>query len=770
MRLRIFMGHTYIISIGILVIYGAVLHASTDTSLFKESYNVLAPLYQHLSPLHGLTAWEHKIPENYYVFSTLEPKTEASWLPAGDGPSRLSHALFAKEDGSIHPSTHKHFPAAHLGITTLASIVGLLEKQRHGNTLAPDILEHAIVTDQSFIASLLPAITQPTLQDLLKANLETNRLFYEKKRALKLSYMEERLTTLQKLTGKDLSAAQKEISQLSRTKRELLKTVIPHGDYNRVRELACAIIDTEHASPTTHPPLSARTLLLAFLATKIKSPADCPRFLHQLQETLATPIFKPVAPEKPLAVMPADNHDLSHIQENLQEAIAQLPKTGTRTLSDMFEQATYLATLQTCHHGNVPPLAPFACVSYKGYVYGDCVESTLHNWYSSIAHQDGAYQPLAPLQSKETYQTWADRFVHQPLISYRACITQDTKGKQQVRLAPDDTLGFIFGLPKPLLDQCPRDGERVSIGGHWYIPVNPNDCTLCEMLPSTRNCIISMDRLCNLHLFDNLEGDFFSPTFNATHLPQLLKRLPQLGTPQFTTSQLAQFDQYDCSTTELHIPFTDYMLSCYRRHAELTPRGVHFVDPDIGAAIANTITAPDQQNNSDLIQALIAFPTHFEHLLHALGMPAFYVADLRTPELKLATLQYLLKSPLPDSQDQATRDAVQQKIKQLIEALPINLDWKYQIDIIEASKEDHLKTFLAPTIKKWLDIVGERLQHPDVDDESILVLMSHLVDRGLALDAAEALANQYIDTQDPATQEAVQKVFTALAKQGYAHA
>lgn len=749
----------------------ASLYASSPTQL-KDTYRCFVPSYGHLSPLHGAQLWESGTIKTYYDASSYIQAPADQWLPRIDGPFRLTHALFTDTLGNFDISHNPNYPARHLGVSTLGEIIVLLEKK---GPLDASTLEDFIIKDPEFIRSIdsihvehdetemkfaklseqlasLQTSLIPYSRNFALNKLKVQRLHKDWTRTQQLARINARITEIDQLTGKAKNCAQKERSQLVR-QRDGLQSATGIGDYNRVRELAQAIIDANTPS-SFFPDNIAKWILLACMYRKAKNKSELmpyfsvlkqhmPHVCSALDETWMHKLFTP-----------ADF-------ETIQECIVPIQKGTPGALdSSTYETLAVAQMIERYYKGPFPKIAEYYTnIVVNGATFPDCVEVTLMNLCDRVVYnkESGTFEldriPVEqqsqllidfytdPTNKQATnihlpvvHQQWGEPLQDWPFVTYRQRIIKTKDGKTIVLSAPKDTNGFIHGLSPSTLAALPHKEDKkdyVQISGRWYIHSEEPHGYLCEMHPTIRNIIIVLDKLFNLNLFSDqpLEKAFLLEHFNADYFTRLCANFPIFQHHPWSESTLQTFDRDEYTDQGIRISFEHFDLLLTNEHAEIIANTQGNSIANLAPILLNlSETVKDVQQKWRLAQLASIFPFDVQHVPAKDAFPYLLYLPLYNNQVKIHAAAYCIHKMCEPTLPESDTDHYAQLAISCIRHLPERADWHYHIELFEMLTPEQLQ---HPVVKeelfRILTIAHERLKKGSSDCEYIPALYRCLI-------------------------------------------
>lgn len=799
----------------IILIPQAMSYTMTPEAL-KDSYVLFNEKYEHLSPIHGALIWEGGIARNYYNTALCAPRRHDRWLTQTDGPSRLAQALFTDTLGNFDISTHPNYPTKHLGISTIANLIALLEQT--DGPLAPLKLEDFILRDTEFNKSVQatnrerealkqhfdklikqaqrqkePDATIATLKDtkILALNkLSTQRLCQDWTRIQSIVQLKARLMLIDQLTGKERVQAQKERAHIERSLNSL-EAVQGNKDYNRVRELACALADS-HRSPLGHPPHIAQWLLLSCLYRKAQTKKDLLQYMTILAKKI--PHVLRLKPDESY-IQPVFTHDTTQYLGEIQAFLQQKP---IQTLDPkMYEALIYTQIIKRFYKGFLPKITEYANISYHGISFPDCVETTLLNICNMILYdrQSGIFNiekiPLDkrseiltyfytnPINQQATHnnllavhQDWGQLLQNLPYVTYRQLIHIQEDGSLLTLTAPKDTNGFIRGIPESTISSLERNGNRVKIADRWYIYVhNPRDL-VCEMHPTLRNIIITLDTLFKLNLFasSSLEQAFLTTHFNAHYMPLLCNNFTLFQNKQFTPKELENIDKDEYTEKGIRLEFNLFDLILTDEHAEIITHIKRDSIADLGPAIVSALaqlshdTAP-----SILAQLLSIFPIEQDIIPAEYPLTHILYLPLDHPKMLINAALFCLHKTLDSTLSEQMRTYLLEHSLCFLRQLPERLDWHYHEEFLRRVDPRILRLDgIQHELARLKSVAIKRLEGISAECEYVPVLYTALLQKQEFDDSVMVVLDNLIARTDSFDRNPLLILLTELVQQGKA--
>lgn len=779
----------------------------------KHSYAIFNEGYQHLSSLQGALLWESGVVKNYYDAGVAAAIPAGTWLPRADGPVQLARALFTDTLGSFDVSSNPNYPAKHLGIATLASLVALLELNKpEAGPLDAHFVENFIICDPEFVQSVSATncerkVIKETYETLIgKAallgqkdqvaqlqysstmalnKLDTQRLYKNWTRCQNIAQIKARIADLDELKGVEKVKAQKERAQKERALTSL-ETAKEGGDYNRVYELAQAIVNA-HTSSQYYHGHCAQWILLAALYRKAKNKHDIAYFITLLSQKLGSHICRPL--EKDWDSMTYTTADYDVIKQH----VLSCPELA---LSDsipsaFYEGVAYAQIMERYYKGPFPKMSEYLNVPIAGIVFPDCMEVTLFNFCNMVLYdrrsgvfdlkqvstprpsqmliefyQDEVCKQACNIGLLAVHQSWDTMLQNWPLVTYRKCIVSNTDGSKAILTASKDTNGFIYGLSEKLLDGLEREGERVLIGDRWYMYVADPHAYLCEMHPTIRNVILVLTRLFNLDLFshDHIEPAFLSHTFNAYYFPRLCECFSLLKGMQWTDSLLAALDKNEYTEHGITLSFIHFDLLLTNEHAEIIMSSRGDSIADIGPQLAKLAL-----QNPAMGQLLTIFPCNAEDFSGVDLYRYLLYLPLQNNQIKIKTMLFCIQKILDQHVSEQDRIYLIDRVTSFMRQLPERLDWHYHEELIlNIDKRAFALEFIRREFERILSIAKSRLTGVAADCEYVPSLYLALVAQGQQREDVMLVIDNLVARHEPFDRKPLLNLLIEMAKQGKA--
>lgn len=779
----------------------------------KGTYDIFNQGNEHLSPLHGALLWESGVIKNYYDASATLEVQPGTWLPRSDGPIRLARALFTDTLGNFDVSRNTNYPARHLGISTIASIIALLERCRHELTpIDAHVLEDFILRDPEFMQSVMlvnnkyeekkesydKLIKQAVLLGQIEqiaqlkysssralAKLYTNRLCRDWLRKERIVLMESRVAEIGLLQGQEKIKAQKELYQKQRELLALKQAKIG-GDYNRVYELAQALIDA-HKISQYYPCHSVYGILLAALYRKAKNKQDLISFITLLIEKIGPHLCKPMDKILDLTQYTASDYDAIKGRVSSWPSSAMLDVIGPKT----YEALACAQITERYYKGPFPKVTEYANVLVNEVAFPDCVEITLFNFCNmvlydraigvfDIAHSPNAHpsealinfytnpvnKHAANIGLLAVHQSWDILLQNLPLVTYRTLILNNSGQGKVVLEAPKDTNGFIYGLPETVLSQLKHDGQRVYIAGRWYIHITDPSAYLCEMHPTIRNVVLVLDRLFNLNLFEAIpiEQAFLSEKFNAYYFPRLCEYFNLLQGVRWTDAMLTSLDSDDYTDKGTLLSFTYFDLLLTDEHAEIIVKIKGENIADLGPQLVRFAS-----KNYSLGQLLTIFPFEVEQLPQENPYPYLFYLPLQNNQVKISTILFCVQQLLNQQLSGQDYKYYTERIISLIRQLPERLDWHYhEALMLNIDKRAFGFECVCREFERILSIAKSRLVGSVADCEYVPSLYLALIAQGQKREDVMIVIDNLIARPEPFDRKPLLNLLIAMVKNGQA--
>jgi hypothetical protein len=788
----------------------ASLYASAPTQL-KETYRCFAPSYEHLSPLHGALLWESGTIRNYYDASSHIKAPTNQWLPKVDGPLRLTHALFTDTQGNFDISHNPNYPARHLGISTLGNIIVLLEKKDPLDALT---LENFIIKDPEFSSSIDSVNLEhdetekhfDKLSDQPEAPLQTSLIPYSKNFALnklkmqrlhkdwtrtqKLALINTKITEIDQLTGKAKNRAQQEHAQLIK-QRDRLQAATGTGDYNRIRELAQAIIDA-NAPSSFFPDNIAKWLLLACMYRKAKNKTELMPYFSVLKQHIphACSILEESCMQK--LFTPADFKTIPSRMVSILEGTPGILDSST------YETLAAAQMIERYYKGPFPKIAEYTDIVVNGVSFPDCVEVTLMNLCDRVTYNKTSgtfeleristerrsqllidfYTDLTNKQSTNihlpsVHQQWGTPLQDLPFITYRQRIMPTVDGKTIVLSAPKDTNGFIYGLSPDILATLPHKKDKkdyVQIAGRWYIHSPEPHGYLCEMHPTIRNIIIAFDTLFNLNFFADkpLAEAFLSENFNANYFPHLCTNFPILQHNNWTAETLESFDRDEYTDRGIRIAFEYFDLILTDEHAEIIANTQGSSLGNIAPTLLKlSALVKDNGQKWRLAQLASIFPFDIEHIIGKEAYPYLLYLPLYNNQIKIHAAAYCIHKMREQALPEQDANHFAQLAISCIRHLPERADWHYHIELIEMLTPEQLQhPIVQAEITRIITIAHDRLKKESSDCEYVPALYACLIAKNQPLGSVMNIIDNILARTDEFDRKPLLNLLILLAKKG----
>lgn len=750
---------------------------------------------------------------NYYDASSDVQAPANQWLPKIAGPLRLTHALFTDTQGNFDISRNPNYPARHLGVSTLGNIIVLLEKEEH---LDAKTLEDFIIKDPEFIRSIDSIHVEhdgtemkfAQLSDQLGSSLQTSLIPYSRNFALnklkvqrlhkdwtrtqQLAHINARIIEIDQLTGKAKQSAQKERSQLVR-QRDELQSVSSIGDYNRIRELAQAIIDAQISS-NFFPNNIAKWILLACMYRKAKNKLELmpyfsvlkkhiPHACSALDETFMYKLFTP--------------SDFNSIQDRI---ISVQEMTPGALDPSTYETLAIAQMIERYYKGPFPKIAEYTDIVVNGASFPDCVEVTLMNLCDRVIYSktSGTFeldcipaerqsQLLIDFYSDQTnkqatnihlpivHQRWGTPLQNLPFVTYRQRLIQTIDGNTIVLSAPKDTNGFICGLSSAQLASLPHKEDKkdyVQIAGRWYIHSDGPHGYLCEMHPTIRNIIIVLDKLFNLNLFADkpLEEVFLSEHFNADYFSRLCTNFPLLQHNPWSDTTLQAFDRDEYTDQGIKISFEHFDLLLTDEHAEIITNTQGGSIADIAPILFKLSSiVKDSRQKWRLNQLASIFPFDIKNIMIKDAYPYLLYLPLYNNQIKIHAAAYCMYKICEKPLHESDADHYALLAISCIRHLPERADWHYHIELIEMLTPKQLQhPVIQEEISRILTIAHERLKGESSDCEYVPALYGCLIAKNQSFGNVSEVIDNILARTDEFDRKPLLSLLIQLTKKGQA--
>lgn len=755
-----------------------------------------------LSPLQGAMLWESGVVKNYYDAGTLYPPTKARWLNHPDGPIRLARSLFALNAGNFDVSNNTNYPAFHMAPSTIAHIIVYLEQHKE---LTVDQLEELILRDQAFVHSLAStrqeyeiiskrydidiqhaqANAQLSLKEsraIALSKLDTQRLCRTWEHLQRTIQAKNRIAQIDQLRGKEKQQAQKERARIA-TFIEQAGRAETGGDYNRVAECARAIVDSV-TNCNAYPSSIAQWLLLAFAYRKAHHKSELADYINCLASQL-----------KPAPCHAVDEawHTNNYLPDDaliIQVQFLDKPIHTTVLTNYELENLAYASIIERFYAGPLPKIAEYKTIKWHDQHFADCTETTLRNFCNMVLYDRNLSifdlskspnnhpspqlntfylgtnaQSVFNVELQELYDRWGSLMRHQPLITYRSMIMHTENGQDIMLKAPLDCMGFIYGLPEQGLARHPEYSDRIIIGSRSYIVVDPDKAYLCEMHPTLRNFIITLDRLFDLGIFENknLSKEFLNPHFNALYMPQLCQHFNQLTNHKFSQTELEELDAHEYTHKGIRINFEHFDLTLTNDHAEIIPHSCDSSFMFDGRALLNKlIQTTDEQRDWQRAQLLALLPVATCQIPHNTPYAYLLYCNIQKPYTKIEFIRHCLAA----AHNHSDSDRLVALAAAQLSLLPQRLDWMYHRKLIPILDRDSIQ--LNPIKQVFDSIVAHAMNlfHEPTDRRShVPLLLRELVKKGYYFNESTFIAQEYIKSNDGKERKRALKLFACLVNQ-----
>jgi len=334
----------------------------------------------------------------------------------------------------------------------------------------------------------------------------------------------------------------------------------------------CGYFDAD-STKALYLPYTTHTLLLAFLDRRAQSRNDYLTYFNQLNDK----VFAAKIDEKQWASDRYDEKDSEVLTKKL-----FIEFTGidfTYFIKDL-ESTAYAIYTDTIKKGELPPFARDGYVHYSLAYFPNCFDNTMRNIINTVAYDPksktfnlesslpkgidrNGISPQAATYFKSEFAKPSlveDSKAHQiaielvsniPGVMYVRRIHQNKVTVARGYPYPITEL-FIHGITPPALEAVKKDvkddkkdSDKKDIKekkeekdlpakkdhvfnkqGMNYVIVPSEGNQLCEMLPSLKNLIVTLNYLLGLGLFDISDPKiYWAENFNTTYFPQLCEKL-----------------------------------------------------------------------------------------------------------------------------------------------------------------------------------------------------------------------------------------------------
>ena len=793
------------------------LYSMSPASL-KDTYTIFTEPYQHLSPLHGALLWESGVVKNYYDTALQTLARSNQWLPNVDGPIRLARALFTDTLGNFDVSNNPNYPARHLGISTIGTIIALLERSKQQvQQLDSRTLEDIIIRDTEFSQSVSTInlerestrahydlrIAQcesqhqqeqiPQLKysySIAMNKLDTQRLYQDWTRQQSIAQIRAHIAQIDELVGKEKNRAQKERTQKVRA-LESLQMAQGGGDYNRVHELAQAIIDAHTPSPY-YPGQIAEWILLACMYRKAKNKQELVPYISVLTQKLGPQVCKPTDDSWNRKLYTPSDCDA------IKQQISPWMQSGIPDPIEpaIYENIAYAQIMERYYKGPFPKIAEYTNIVVQGLSFPDCVEVTLFNFCNMVLYdrQSGTFDiHRAPhgvsssltdfyndpinkqainIGLASVHQSWGAMFQNWPLVTYRKQILHNTDGTQTILTAPKDTNGFIYGLPESILAPLKQDRDRVLVAGRWYIHLKEPHGYLCEMHPTVRNFLIILNQLFNLNLFADIpvESAFLSERFNAIYFPRLCEHFELLRGIQWTMPLLTILDRDEYTDKGIQLTFAHFDLILTDEHAEIITNVKGENIADLGPQlIKRSSESTDSSKRWSMAQLLSIFPMHVTQLPQTNPFPYLLYLPLHNNHTKIEAALFCIHKLSDPTLTASDRSQLIDRAISFIRQLPERLDWHYHEELLNKLDERALQyPFAQQEIERILSVAKGRLKGVPADCEYLPSLYTALISKGQNRDDVMIVVDNLLSRPEPFDRRPLLNLLIVLARQGKA--
>lgn len=679
----------------------------------------LKPNYENLDPITGAVFWESGIIKRWFTHLPFEQPERDSWLGDGDGPTRLLHALFTTilNQDDIDISDNPSYVARHLQPSTIGMIIAFLEMARTQNQPITALqLENSIANEQHFAQSVAKTAAEKKqltgkLAPYQLNRFDTSRLCRDLQRSEKRHLLKAEQQQLSSLQGQAKQKAQKKLYALNLQLKQL-RAAKTGGDYNRIREFSHALLDALKPSPHFFPN-TAYGILMAFLYRKMKTENNLANYLQAAAEQSGEAILDDNP--KPMNAIPQNNLNLMHF-----------PDADCNLLITQLYKPVLYHKMLASYQGAFPKKAEYTGLYYKGFNFSDCTETLIRNLCNRAFYQkesgtfeltkfpttvvdeqlvafyrDPHNQLAISIEEPECYTNWLNVVENRPWIAYRRTLQLQDDGTYITIIAPQDSSGFIKGIPPALVACCERNGERIKLGSFWYILVDDLHSELYEMEPSIHNIIIMLDCLLNLQLFQEpLEKEFMRPDFVTHYLPRIGERLPFLSGKNLTASFLVSLDTTEYTNQMRELFFDGCTIFLARSDADIYIHASSSTHEDTAPQLVATWeTLPAEDHcYQKLLNLLALFPPAPSMLARTPQL--LFWTELGNPEIVIALFTHFFKKEVLQSIPQNQSDFIIKIAASLIKKLHRRFDWRYHTRIMAIM--DHW-LMEQPAIKQVFD-------------------------------------------------------------------
>ena len=778
----------------------------------KDTYRILPPQYEYLSPLHGTILFESGTIKNMYEASLAYPRPENKWLANIDGPLRLTQSLFTNT-GAFDVSHNPNYPARHLSVSTLGEIIMMLEE--NPQSLDAHALEDFILRDTEFSQSMCLINAErksvkslyeshikqfPTLPHLSYSynfvinKIKMQRLCRDWLRVQQMNIIKARLEHISHLKGKEQNHAQKEQTKLEKQLEEL-QSGQTGGDYNRVLEFAQSLLDSFY-NPDPYPRHIAQWILLSVMCRKAKTKTDLVPYFSFLRKKLGAAACG-TADESWVKELYTTNGCDTTLQ-----GISLTPESYSHILeSGAYESIAYKQIVERFYKGPSPKVPKYADIVIHGTVFPDCVESTIFtlcnmtmynketgtfelnriqpDYQSHILtdfYTNKEHKQATNIDLQNVHQDWGVLMQNLPLVTYRQQIIQTSNGPLVIS-APKDIKGticngFIYGIPDTIRASLEQDGDHVKIAGRWYIHTHESSGYLCEMHPTLRNVIIVLNQLFNLNIFSKvpIEEAFLSEHFNATYLPLLCEKFAILNHKKWPDYMLAEFDEKEYTDKGLHISFNYFDLILTDEHAEIITSLPGNSDTDIGPALIRmSLASKNIDQKWALAQLASLFPFDVSHIPAHNSYPYIFLLPLYHNTVKINAAVFCIRTLCDPKISGAERLRFTHLALSFMQTLPERLDWHYHTELIDKLEPHELEyPVVKQEINRIMHIAQEKLSGSVADIEYVPALYLSLMCKNQQCEKIMTVLDKLLSKKEAFDRRPLLNLLIKLTEQGQA--
>lgn len=501
---------------------------SLELKYLKDTYTILAPEYQHSSPVHGAIGWHTGLIKKYYIYGH-----------EGDATTALIKNLFHLAQGSFNVTKNQTSTAYHITPTLIGEIVG------------------SIATNQQQIG--LPA---------KKTKKGTQTPFAEKLKTL-ISTHSDFKNSIEK-TKKVYDAEPKE----SKLKARYNYKSAQGANLNKfLQNLEGALGECGYgkgATPQKYIPNFVHLILMTFVYRKSDGRNEIQAYFEGLKKQVGTNNIFTETGKKIF-------DDINWIHDHYVNADEKIQTLKTVQSSASIKDFIDLKTMNfedivfgtLAQQDTLPPFSEYTDISYAGVTdIPDCAETTMMNISNShifdgqnfVIPNDALvllqefYKSkitVSTIESKATHEAWSEIVQNRPFLTYANVI----KNNQKIR-TPEDVHGFIKGLTLSHdIQQTDRTVagvvfKQIELNNLKYLIIDET-YTAYELFPTLKNLIILFNDLYTLKVFGDKDINevFFDPTFNKTYFPVVCEKLQW----EFNENSATELDKNDCTTEGLNL-------------------------------------------------------------------------------------------------------------------------------------------------------------------------------------------------------------------------